>query len=129
LDDIDLKRRGQMRLASKSAVLLAVTSILAGWGCDNGTPSVSGSTEEATVKGSVTIKGKPATGGQILFDPSNINRRDARPRTAAIGKDGSYTVTTLVGENLVSVEGKGVPTNSTLVIVKSGGDDVPVHVP
>jgi hypothetical protein len=110
--------------------LIGAWTLLAGWGCGGGSaPAVSSSMTEATVSGTVTIKGKPATGGQILFDPSNINRRDARPRTAAIGKDGSYTVTTLVGENLVSVEGKGVPTNSTLVIVKSGGDDVPVHVP
>lgn len=73
--------------------------------------------------------GQAGHGGGITFDPSNIHRKDAEVRTAAIGKDGSYTVTTLVGENMVSVQGKGVPTNSILVVVKPGGVTVPIDVP
>ncbi len=118
-----------MNRACKAAVLLAVAAILAAGACHSGTPSASGTTEESTIRGTVTVQGKPATGGGITFDPSNIHRKDAEVRTAAIGKDGSYTVTTLVGENMVSVQGKGVPTNSILVVVKPGGVTVPIDVP
>ncbi len=118
-----------MNRASEAAVFLAVAAILSAGACNYGTPSASGTTEESSVRGTVTLKGKPATGGEITFDPSNISRKDAKVRTAAIGKDGSYTVTTLVGENMVSVQGKGVPTNSMLVVVKPGGDTVPIDVP
>src|SRR3954464_13032273 len=118
-----------MNLASKAAVILAVPAILTGWGCGGGgTPSVSGSSQEVPVKGTVTIQGKPTTGGEIIFDPSNIKRPDAKARTAPIGKDGSYTITTLVGENTVTVSGKGVPVNSNSVVVPSGGDTLPIDI-
>ena len=47
--------------------------------------------------------GKPAGGGEITFDPANINRKDVTARTSKIGSDGSYTVTTLTGDNSVTV--------------------------
>jgi hypothetical protein len=78
---------------------LAVSLWVAGGGCGN----PFGSTEEATVKGIVRVRGKPATNGQITFRASNSNRRNAPTTNAPIGKDGSYTVKTLVGENSVTV--------------------------
>lgn len=75
-------------------------------GCEQGgtAPAVSASTEEGTVHGTVTVNGKKASGGTILFDPSNVNRKSASAASAEIGKDGTYTIKTLVGENLIRVE-------------------------
>ena len=85
---------------------LAITSLLAiGWGCGSGAPPVDSSTTEATVKGTVTIRGKAAKGGKINFDPSNIERKTEVARSAEIGPDGSYTIKTLVGQNQVTFSG------------------------
>jgi len=76
---------------------------LAGLGCES-RPSVDTSTTEATVKGTVTIKGKPATKGNVVFDPSNYKRKDEQPRLSKIGPDGTYEIKTLVGPNTVKVD-------------------------
>jgi len=82
--------------------LAALAAVVALAGCEGGnTPSVSGSSTEVTVHGTVTYKGQPVTEGQIQFDPANIKRRDAKIVSAPIGKDGSYTIKTLQGENTV----------------------------
>src|SRR4051812_5669608 len=117
------------------AGLTAAVALLAGWGCDGGgPPPASSSREEASVKGTVTIKGKPATGGQISFDPSNIHRKDAPFYSAKIGSDGTYSLKTLVGENVVSVQGPQVDkvpslaSNELHVVVKSGENTIPVDL-
>src|SRR4051794_31842506 len=116
-------------------VLAAAVVPLAGWGCDGGgTPPASSSREEASVRGAVTIKGKPATGGQITFDPSNIYRKDAPYFSAKIGSDGSYSLKTLVGENVISVQGPQVDkipslaSNERHVDIKSGENSIPVDL-
>lgn len=86
-------------VVSLSALLVVVG------GCGGGRPAVDTSTTEATVTGVVTIKGKPATGGTISFDPSNVERKFEAVRSAPIGEDGAYSVTTLVGQNQVSFSG------------------------
>ena len=78
---------------------LALALWMAGGGC--GSPF--GSMEEATVMGIVRVRGKPVTNGLITFHASNINRRNAPAINAPIGKDGSYTIKTFVGENSVTV--------------------------
>lgn len=83
---------------------LALALGLAVVGCDDGTPNVSSSTEEATVKGTVSYKGKKATKGTITFDPANVKRKMVSPSSATIGEDGTYTIKTLVGENMVSFD-------------------------
>lgn len=80
----------------------AVAAVVA-WGC-SGKPSVSSSNEEATVRGTVTIKGKKVSRGDVVFDPSNYQRKFASERRAPIQEDGSYEVTTLVGTNRVRVD-------------------------
>lgn len=90
---------------SQIAAVLAAMGIGIPGGCGDGTPSVSSSTAEATVRGSVTIRGKPATSGSVVFSPANVRRPDARPRRSEIAKDGTYSITTLVGDNVVSVAG------------------------
>ena len=86
--------------------LLATTFLVIGWGC-SGTPPVDTTTEEATVHGVITIKGKPVTSGRVVFDPANFKRK-VEPRKADIGKDGSYSIKTLVGENVVKLESNEV---------------------
>ena len=71
-----------------------------------GAPAVSSSMEEATVKGTVTIKGKPAAGGEILFDPANVDRK-VMARSAPDQKDGTYTIKTLVDANVGVAHGAG----------------------
>ena len=63
------------------------------------------SLNEATVSGVVSVKGKPADGGTILFNASNSGRI-VPTRTAKIGPDGSYTVKTYTGINQVSFDGE-----------------------
>jgi hypothetical protein len=93
-------RRWGFALAT-SAGLLGAAAV----GCGGGKPSVSGSTDEATVKGKVTIKGKTATKGTVVFDPANYKRKDVSARSAPIGEDGTYSIQTLVGINSVRVSG------------------------
>jgi hypothetical protein len=40
----------------------------------------------------------------IRFDPANIQRRDAKAVSAPIGKDGTYTIKTLQGGNMIFFE-------------------------
>ena len=84
-------------MASSLAVLVGVV------GCD-GRPSVDSSLNEVTVSGVVKVKGKPATGGEILFDPSNVDRT-VGSRSAPIGPDGSYTIKTYTGSNRIGFSG------------------------
>jgi hypothetical protein len=60
--------------------------------------------DEGTVKGVVSIDGKPLTGGKVVFNPANAQRKFVPVHEAEIGKDGSYSVTTLVGTNTISVQ-------------------------
>lgn len=94
-----------MHLARRRVLTLAAAVGLGmAWGCaDAGKPSVDTSTTEATVKGKVVFNGKSATKGKVIFDPSNYKRKSEAPRSADIGADGSYSVTTLVGQNQVAV--------------------------
>jgi hypothetical protein len=92
-------RDSRQRLFSTSLIVLA----LIGAGCD-GRPYVDTSTTEVTVTGTVLVKGKPATGGEIRFDPSNVDR-PVGPRTAPIGKDGTYTIKTFSGGNQIGFAG------------------------
>src|SRR5262245_30795240 len=78
--------------------------LLAAWGCDEGRPRVESSMTEAKVTGKVTSKGKPVTRGTVVFNPANVERKVAS-RQAPIGPDGSYEITTLIGENTVSAGG------------------------
>lgn len=87
-------------LATSSLLLLAVVG-----GCGGGPPAVDTSTTEATVSGKVTVRGEPAAGQTISFDPSNVQRKTELARSTETGDDGSYTVTTLLGQNQVTFSG------------------------
>jgi hypothetical protein len=89
-------------LAASLTAMLGAS--LAASGCESGggAPSVSSSTTEATVHGTVKYKGTPINEGQIVFDPANIQRKSAAAVSAPLGKDGSYSVKTLVGGNSIN---------------------------
>ena len=123
----------ERRVGRKGWAGLAIGLIFC-WGCGASTPPVSTSAEEATVHGSVTIHGKPASGGKVFFNPTNIKRPNAPTATADIGQDGAYTLKTLVGENQVSVETpetkKDVSLASAMVLdVKSGDNSFNIPLP
>jgi hypothetical protein len=115
--------------------LIGAWTLLAGWGCGGGSaPAVSSSMTEATVSGTVTIKGKPATKGEVSFDPANVSR-NVGARTAPIGADGSYTVTTLLGGNVVRVatpetaRDPALQFNETTFDVQSGTNKLDIVLP
>jgi len=112
--------------------LAAASGLAVDWGCSDGKPSVDTSTTEATVKGTVTLNGKPATKGTVVFDPANYKRKDAAPRTAEIGADSSYTVTTLVGQNQVFVNSPQLKNSDYPPIeidVKAGENSLDILLP
>ena len=84
---------------------LALLVIPLAAGCGGDAPAMSSSTEEANVSGVVKFEGKPVTQGEVRFDPSSNIRKGAQARTASISKDGTYTVSTLVGQNRVRFSG------------------------
>jgi hypothetical protein len=85
---------------STSLVLIVI------WGCGDDPPAVTSSKTQATVKGTVTVKGKLASSGSVIFDGANFERKDVGPVTAKIGPDGGYSLQAYVGENRVTVSGK-----------------------
>jgi hypothetical protein len=124
------------RHSGTRAVLIAVTCGLAAVGCGPGGPHAESSLAEATVTGRVESAGKPITKGQVIFDPSNVSRPREVARTAEIGPDGTYKVTTLIGENRVTVAipGRrpkaGSPYVQQTVDVKAGQENTfPITVP
>ena len=115
---------------------LALTLLFALSGCDGGAPPpASASTQQATVKGTVTRKGKPLPKVQVMFNPANINRRSAPAVTATVGADGHYELTTLSGENSVSLVGPEAAKINTLSSfnksfdLKPGENTVDLDVP
>ncbi len=107
-----------------AAFVAAVTLAIAAAGCGDGKPWVDTSLNEATVSGIVSVKGKPADGGTILFNASNSGRI-VPARTAKIGPDGSYTVKTYTGVNQVSFDGEVTAKNRGVGLLKEAVDVAP----
>jgi hypothetical protein len=93
------RRRMRGRFLGVLAGVAAVLSILAGCG---GPSYLEGSTQEATVKGTVKVRGKLIDGGDLHFNASNPNRK-VEIRDAHVGKDGTYTVKAYIGLNIVTL--------------------------
>jgi hypothetical protein len=92
-------------------------------GCDDGKPRVDTSLTEATVSGTVRVKGQPAEGGTIVFNPSNSERLVAS-KSATINKDGTYTITTYTGGNQILFDGDIARKNREIGLIR---DYVDVH--
>lgn len=92
-------------LVRRRRLTIGICLATASWvGCGPAAPPpVSNSETKATVKGVVTIDGKPINSGQITFDPANAARPTAPSATAKIESGGKYSLETLVGSNAVTV--------------------------
>ncbi|HWE39285.1 MAG TPA: hypothetical protein VG406_22235, partial [Isosphaeraceae bacterium] len=102
------------RLPSRTVGLMSTATVfVAVWGCGDSAPSTDTSSTPATVSGTITLKGKPATQGKVTFNPANVNRKTVPSATVDIGKDGSYKVSTLTGENTVTVDTPELRKNPT----------------
>jgi hypothetical protein len=112
--------RSFARIRVSLPLLAAALSIA---GCGDGKPWVDTSLTEATVSGIVSVRGKPASGGTILFNPSNSGRI-VPTKTATIGPDGSYTIKTYTGVNQVSFDGEVASKNLGVGLVKESCDVV-----
>jgi hypothetical protein len=99
------------------AFLIALPSLAVILGCGDGKPWVDTSLTEATVTGVVSVKGTPATGGTILFNPSSAGRI-VPTRTAEIGPDGRYTIKTYTGDNRVTFSGEVASKNAGVGLIK-----------
>ena len=102
-------------------------------GCGETPPEVDTSDVEAKVTGTVKIEGKPATKGEVTFNPANY-KRVVGPRVVPIKPDGTYEATTLTGENIVTVGGPEVPRDpnknpSRAFAVKAGANELNIEVP
>ena len=118
------------RVARSNLVRIGFATLLTALsGCSAARPR--SSLEEATVTGTVKVRGKLLDGGELNFSAVNPNRR-VEMRKATIGKDGTYTAKAYIGLNTVTVfprkpknkkEGKdffGVNYDEKSVTVKSG---------
>ncbi len=119
-----------------AGLALASTLTIAPWGCGGDSkPAVESSTAEAKVHGTVKARGKTVTGGEVVFNPANGARKDAAVRKAAIGKDGTYEITTLVGKNSVRISGPALEKDPQLgyaglsYVVKSGDNTYDIELP
>jgi hypothetical protein len=103
----------------------ALITILAGCGT---TPYLESSTQAATVKGTVKVRGKLIDGGDLHFNASNPNRR-VETCDASVGKDGTYTVKAYVGLNIVTLTPPKARTQAQdKAFFGVGYDEKPVEV-
>ena len=85
--------------------------------------------------GRVTAAGKPVANGRVIFDPANVNRPSEQARTAEIGKDGTFEVTTLIGANRVTLaiparaSKKGAPYVQQVCEVQTGDNTFDIAIP
>ena len=102
-------------------------------GCGEAGPPVESSKTEATVRGTVKVRGKLAAKGKVFFNPANARRKDVSIREVPIGTAGTYEITTLVGENGVSIGGTGLRgdtgTDTTTFDVASGENTFDIEMP
>jgi len=110
----DPPRRAFARPGPRRVGTLTVAWLVALWGCRGGMPDASSSMAEATVKGTVKVRGKPVTKGTLIFDPANINRPEAKSRETTIKQDGTYEIKAIVGGNSVRLAGPMLAKEPTL---------------
>lgn len=123
-------------MKSRSWIIAVMSATLLGSASGCGSkPSVDASTAEATVSGSVKIRGKPMSQGEITFDPANYLRKDVSARTAKLKPDGTYEIKTLTGVNSVTVTGPAITAEpelgyaGTTLDVHSGTNSLDINLP
>ena len=124
-----------MRSRTKYPAISLMSALVVAWGCGDEKPAVTSSMQEATVRGTVTVRGQAPRKGTITFDPSNISRKGVPPRTAEIKENGTYELKTLVGENSVTVRSPAIDkddklsANQRTIDVKAGENNLPIELP
>ena len=102
-------RRFGMQQGGLMAACAVAVFLGGGCGGETSATSAASSSEEAVVHGTVKVQGKLVRSGTVSFEPSQGDRSSAMPRTAPIGKDGTYSLKTLVGTNRVYVSAPAFP--------------------
>jgi hypothetical protein len=135
-----------LRLRRWFPTSLVAMALLALGGCDgpstsdsvgkvslDNTPELDGSKDQVSVSGTVTVGGKTATGGDVIFDPKTSSRSDVADVKAPIGKDGTYTAKTYVGTNHISVSAPDMTDQQkaqfTMKIIQPSDSKVDVAIP
>jgi ABC-type phosphate transport system ATPase subunit len=121
----------------RSVVAASLIALIgcSGDGAPTNTPDGTSSMTKAQVKGKVTVEGKPLTDGEINFNAANVNRRTVGMVTEKIKPDGTFEVSTLVGNNVISLSGPTVSKTPKLQYfsksydVKEGSNDLDIAVP
>lgn len=75
-------------------------------GCSEAPEVPAGAGHKSVVSGTVTVKGKPATGGTLVFKPNHAVA-NAATAAATVQFDGKFSVETFSGPCEVSFEGPG----------------------
>lgn len=75
--------------------LLMLAAVLLTTGCG---PSLPANPTTYPVHGKVTVGGKAATDGDIMFEPAPGNP-DLNPARGTIGSDGAYSASTFIGQD------------------------------
>jgi hypothetical protein len=125
------------RCASIVWTAALLVTMASGCGSNPAASSLTSSMEEATLKGTVRVSGKPVNNGTVSFRTAHINRPNSPTKTVEINKNGSYSVQTVVGENYVEVTCKELNTaevkkfrgQEQLIMVKSGDNTVDLEIP
>ncbi|SIO36113.1 hypothetical protein SAMN05444166_4092 [Singulisphaera sp. GP187] len=113
------------------AVAAVLMTTLAGCGSRE-TPGET-TLDEAQVKGTAKFHGKTLDGGTLHFNASNA-KRVVGARDATIEKDGTFTIKTLVGQNVVTITPKsrtkatyGLEYEEKTIEVKSGENPIDIE--
>lgn len=124
----------RISIAGMAAILL-----VAAVGCSSNpaASALTSSMEEATLHGTVRVKGKAVNNGTLSFRTAHVNRPNSPTKSVNINKDGSYSVTTVVGENYVEVtckelnvkDAKKFRGTEQLIMVQSGDNAADIEVP
>ena len=89
------------RCRSRAGPIAVAALLTALCGCST-PPDRESSLEEALLKGTVKVRGKPLPGGELDFNAVNPNRR-VEVRKAKVRKDGTYEAKVYIGRNIVTV--------------------------
>jgi hypothetical protein len=124
----------RVSIACTAAILLVA---VAGCSSNPAASALTSSMEEATLHGTVRVNGKPVNNGTVSFRTAHINRPNSPTKNVTINKDGSYLVTTVIGENYVEVTCKELNAKDTkkfrgneqLIMVQSGDNTVDIEIP
>jgi len=102
-------------------------------GCN--APDASSSQATGQVRGKVTARGKPLAKSQLSFTPSDVDGKSPPVVSTEINENGTFEVTTVVGQTYVTLAGPDVgktpqlPYYSKTIHVKPGSNEFNIALP